>query len=199
MREELHSNYHETRDALDQRWVDLLLGAGFIPILVPNDPLAANLLAKQIPFSGILLSGGNTLSILGGSAKCRDKTEKVLLDIALEKNKPVLGVCRGFQFILNYYGEKLVRVKNHVGNRHLVKSEGHCQFSDYVDSLENVNSYHQFAASNLQNLKLIASSTDNYIEAARHHTLPVFGIMWHPERDKKQLKQSRDFLHYVFS
>jgi len=48
-----------------------------------------------------------------------------------------------------------------------------------------VNSYHTLAADNLPDvLEITASSNDNAVEALKHVSLPIEGIMWHPERNQ---------------
>jgi putative glutamine amidotransferase len=49
--------------------------------------------------------------------------------------------------------------------------------------LREVNSYHRFAAFETRApLEVWAVANDGVVEAVRHSTQPVTGIMWHPER-----------------
>ncbi|PKL76273.1 MAG: gamma-glutamyl-gamma-aminobutyrate hydrolase, partial [Candidatus Melainabacteria bacterium HGW-Melainabacteria-1] len=98
--------YSERRDALDQRWYSLLAQAGLLPMLLPNQPDMALELVSRLQPAGLLLSGGNTLSVYGGDAPERDATERALLSgWALPEQKPVLGVCRGMQLLQHYFDQ----------------------------------------------------------------------------------------------
>ena len=47
----------------------------------------------------------------------------------------------------------------------------------------DVNSYHRFGTRESRApLETWAVASDGVVKAVRHRTLPVLGIMWHPER-----------------
>lgn len=166
--------YHERRDALDQRWTAFLGQCGAVPLLIPNEPAAARRLVSTLPVGGLLLTGGNDLCSLGGSSPERDATERALLDLALGRGMPVVGVCRGMQVIQDYWGVSLRRVEGHVTSAHQVT----------IDTADDtVNSYHHFAATDsVAELPVWARAADGVVEAVRHVEAPVVGMMWHPER-----------------
>ena len=168
------SEYNERRDALDQRWSEFLAQSGLIPILIPNHPPTAQLVLDRIPLDGFLLTGGNNLVDLGGDAPERDSTEQLLLDHALTTGKPVIGVCRGMQFLQNHFGVKLEKVSGHVTPSHKIVGE----------SFERiVNSFHQLGTRMThQDLVVSARAEDGTVEAIEHIHLLLQGIMWHPER-----------------
>lgn len=173
-RVDTNPHYQERRDALDQRWSALLFEAGFNMLLLPNMPQQALALLHALPVQGIILSGGNTLHALGGDAPERDQTELAVWHYALQHQLPVLGVCRGMQFIQHYYGQVLQPVSGHIcAVQHISTDEGE----------RTVNSYHQLGTTQCQP-PLIASahSADGVLKAVRHQSLAVQGIMWHPER-----------------
>ena len=100
--------------------------------------------------------------------------------VALEKQMPVLGVCRGLQFIAHYFGASLLEIDGHVGVEHDIRLDSfvgkhHCR----------VNSFHRLGidGSHLPScLKAEAWDSDGYVEMLSHRENPVMGIMWHPER-----------------
>jgi len=96
------------RDCLDQVWVKFLLECGLIPIPIPNSVEAALQISGKV--SGIVLTGGNDLIACGGDAPERDETETALLDLAVHRDLPVLGVCRGMQMIQHRFGTRLQHV-----------------------------------------------------------------------------------------
>jgi|CXWL01.1.fsa_nt_gi putative glutamine amidotransferase len=167
----------EKRDALDQRWAHFLAHCGFAPILMPNHPETAAGLFVSTGCAGVLLTGGNDLQGLGGDAPERDRTEHLLIDKALEKHIPVLGVCRGMQLIQQRYGTTLKQVEGHVAAEHVIDRSG----SSLVRTC-----YHRYAATKtVSALEILARTNDGVIEEVRHVALPMRGLMWHPERQEQ--------------
>ena len=134
---------------------------------------------------GVVLSGGNDL----GSSKLRDKSEKVIFEYALENRLPVLGICRGMQFIVKYFGGKIIKSHSHVGVRHEVKGAIN----------KNVNSFHNYVIKNVsEDLQVLARSPEGSIEAIKHKFLPVHGWMWHTERDAVYCKKDNQNVKRIF-
>ena len=173
-RVDVHAEIGERRDALDARWHLFLGGAGFRVLPVPNDIVQVKLWLENCPPKGIVLGGGNTPSAYGGIAPERCETDNALLCYAVCNKIPVLGVCRGMQSIVLYFGGSLKKVGGHVAARHNLR--GHVE--------KNVNSYHDFAVNVLpEEFVVTAKAEDGIVEAVRHKYLPIIGIMWHPERE----------------
>ena len=121
--------------------------------------------------TGLLLTGGNTLTAYGGDAPERDRTELDTLAFARARGVPVLGVCRGMQVILHAFGVPLRPVDGHAGTRHRVGGS------------RTVNSFHDFGSTgDTRPLDVLARADDGVVEAMRHPVEPVHGVMWHPER-----------------
>jgi len=166
--------YGERRDALDQRWTSFLAACGYLAMPVPNDPAVACELVAAAGVSGLLLTGGNDLVAVGGDAPERDATERAVLALVLERGLPVVGVCRGMQVIQSQWGVPLQRVSGHVTPSHEIAVGG---------ARAHVNSYHGFGATTTAGpLEVWAKADDGVVEAVRHCSAPVVGVMWHPER-----------------
>lgn len=169
--------YGERRDCADQRIPELLTACGFLPVPIynlPNKDLI-DCFMKNVSAGGVLLTGGNSLCKYGGDAVERDQTETILLEWCIKNNMPMMGFCRGMQFILDYFGADLKNVDNHVAVRHEIKG-AICR--------DNVNSFHNQAAIHVPEcLEVVSKSTDGVIESVRHKTKSIFAIMWHPERE----------------
>ena len=172
-----YSDRYERRDVLDQRLIEFLLAAGYLPIPVPNSLFAERdggetfeqWITQNAP-QAIVLSGGNDV----GSCRSRDFTENSLLDYAEHNLVPVMGICRGMQVIGVRAGVELRTVAGHVRTRHTLSGE----------IVRNVNSYHNHVlAACPAGFDVWARSADGEIEAIRHQTLPWEGWMWHPERE----------------
>jgi len=171
----IERSYGERRDMLDQNWAHFLADCGYTILPVPNNPkVAIDLVGASRPV-GLIFSGGNDLVACGGDAPERDDTERLLLQHALASGMPLLGVCRGLQFLLHAFGAKLERLSGHVATRHTVTGEaGHFE----------TNSYHNWGASAVERpLVVDARADDGTIEAIHHESARVAGIMWHPERE----------------
>ena len=169
----------ERRDALDQRLVEWVSEAGFIAVPVPNSLQTPDLmkLLNLINPSGIILSGGNDI----GAEPTRDATEGHLLSYALKKKLPVLGLCRGMQFLAMSAGGKLVRGSGHVATRHSLGTSLEMEEDIPMD----VNSYHEWVIERVPDgyCEVATCEEDATIEAIRHEALPWEGWMWHPERE----------------
>lgn len=173
------ADYDEPRDSLSRDWIERLREWGMIPLLIPNgldDPAAY--CASFGPHILVLTGGGDP----GGPPE-RDATERHLLDGAARSKLPVLGVCRGMQVINLYFGGTLETVEGHVACQHPVSICGGWQ--DYFSPTADVNSFHNLAITKGglgRELQATAFDPDGRIEGFRHQTLPLAGVMWHPER-----------------
>lgn len=178
----------EIRDALDQRLIEWLHIAGYLPYPVPNVLLDLNALAAWLDVlqpDGIVLSGGNDL----GQAGSRDRTEEALLNYAQQHHLPLLGICRGMQMMGVWTQADLKPVEGHVASRHMLSGE--CAGS--------VNSHHNYSlAACPSGFRVLALSEDGEIEAVQHLTLPWEGWMWHPEREDLFSGQDMQRLRSLF-
>lgn len=191
MRVDSHTQYRESRDAIDQRWFSFFDACQLTPMLLPN---SSSLLKKYITmfnFSGFVLTGGNSLVEYGGNASERDEVDEYLISYSTENDIPILGVCRGMQSIQQHYGNSLETVANHVTENMEISA---------VTGERMVNSYHSLG-SKLCTLPLLslASSKDGVIKAIKHQSLRQYGIMWHPERNDPFDEQDVKLLQQVFN
>jgi gamma-glutamyl-gamma-aminobutyrate hydrolase PuuD len=165
----------ERRDSLDQRLLQWLAIHDLLPVPVPNRLDGLEQLWSSLSPALVVLSGGNDLASYGGDALERDALERALLARAMAEDIPVFALCRGAQFVLDAFGVPLERVEGHVRSQHRIVLDG----QPHV-----VNSYHQWGVRSLHApLQVLARSEDGVIEAFTHAQLPIFGIMWHPERE----------------
>lgn len=166
--------YGERRDCLDQAWPRFLSACGLLPLVLPNVPEVALELCSSSGIDGLVLTGGNDLTSVGGDAPERDATENALVEITESKGLPILGVCRGMQLLQERCGVALRRVEGHVSPRQTIRISGEPVL---------VNSYHNYGATETRPpLEVWAVADDGVIKAIRRADYPAVGIMWHPER-----------------
>ena len=84
---------------LDKNWFDYFKKIKFKLKIYDYDETKINLKIKNV--AGVIFSGGNDLSLFNKNKAnlFRDRQEKKLLTSCLKKKVPIIGVCRGFQFI----------------------------------------------------------------------------------------------------
>lgn len=168
-------SYQERRDCADQSIPLFLETCGYIPVPVPNVISDLEAFVETVNPVGIVLTGGNSLVKYGGTAPERDDTDFRLIEIALRRNIPLYGFCRGMQSVLDYFGSELENVNGHVAVRHDVNGEW-----GNID----VNSFHNQACRTLKApLQVMAVTEDGVIEAATYPEENIVVTMWHPERE----------------
>jgi len=204
------------RDILENAYVKYFEGFGIKLIQIPNASQDIGLYFEELPIKAIILSGGNDINPelykqkpvnVRNLSIFRDNTERKLLEIAIKNGLPVLGICRGMQFINVFFGGRIIQnIKEqnrsevgHVATRHSVKITDHNLSELFGNTMIGVNSYHNQGISKEclpPELKVFAlSEKDGIIEGIHHQNYPIAGIQWHPERsgstkeyDKKIIK-----------
>lgn len=201
MRQAPAQGYRELRDALARDWHAFLSAAlpevAWMPI--PNVGEAARHIAGSWDLDGLVLSGGEDV----GKAPARDRTEAALLDCFLKRRLPVLGICRGFQFMQRHFGGRLSRIPGlaHVARRHAIELTGsNVPVPGRRGSL-TVNSYHGIGIRHddlAAPLEAFAVSADGFVEGAVAPAARIIGVMWHPERERPFKSFDRALVRRLF-
>jgi putative glutamine amidotransferase len=178
--------------------------AGGRPLLVP--PMLGGVEETLDALDGLILSGGSDLDpeLYGddphpetfGVDRLRDDAELALLSAALERELPVLGICRGIQVLNVGCGgtlhQHLPEVVGHEGHKktpagdflvHEVEIEPETRLSALLGDQSRVMSHHHQGLRVLgEGLVASAHAEDGAIEAIE---LPgsrfALGVLWHPE------------------
>ncbi|ANZ39679.1 hypothetical protein BBK82_30190 [Lentzea guizhouensis] len=179
----------ERRWALDARWCEFLTACDVVAVPLPNIAAAAVQMAEELSLDGFLFTGGGDVVEAGGKHPERDLTERTLLALAIRENRPVLGVCRGMQLIAVALGARLRPVAGHVSTRHTITSG---------EGRRVVNSYHDLAVDRLPSVLEVTAWCGDVVEAVRHKSVRVEGIMWHPEREPEHAAQDLLMVRRLF-
>ena len=134
----------ELRDSLSRDWTAYLDELNVTSVLVANGLEDPSTRLSAIDPDVLMLTNGEDV----GAHPPRDRTERALVEAAIEANVPVFGVCRGHQFLNQYYGGNVVELADKLSTDH-----NHDGTSHEVDILDGppaavlpdriaVNSYH---------------------------------------------------------
>ena len=189
-------------------YLDGIRTAGGVPLILPFTEDREELEQLAALCSGFLFTGGQDVSpSLYGEAQlpqtvdtcpARDHMEGICLELALREKKPVLGICRGIQFINAAMGGTLYQ---HLPLQHPSNTEHHGT-PPYSTPVHNVtvlpdtplrallgketlavNSYHHQAVKDCApRLVPMAVSEDGLVEAVYLPEHPfLWAVQWHPE------------------
>ena len=178
--------YGQLGQFLDLNWSKLFKGKVEIFNWTPNNKVYQN----NLNFNGLILSGGNDLYKVNKKKEnlIRDEIESKLLEFAIKRSIPILAVCRGFQFVNDFFGGSLIKAKSHIIRNHQINIKKNFLFFK-KDKTLGTNSFHNYKIKNLsKNFQIIGESPDNSVEIAYAKREKILGLMFHPER--KNLSQS---------
>ena len=201
-RVEVVEEYEERRDCLDQRWGPLLRSFGYTPIPLFNQIDDVERYLTDLELSGVVLTGGNDLASLDDGSNVapeRDAFERNLLEFAIDHDLPVLGVCRGAQFINVHFGGSLSAVEGHVASVHEVSIDD--PPVEIGSKTVTTNSYQNYGIESRdlpENPQVNGRTSDGSIEWIEHENHPVSAIMWHPERSSPSEELDRRIINQRF-
>ncbi len=205
-----HSTNQEYSERVLPQYEQAVSEAGGEPVRIPLGRSAAELIKVIEGCDGVLLPGSRADvdpqeygakrdPRTNAADRLRDAADKLLLDDAHKRRKPLLGICYGLQS-LNVYRSGTLRQHiessiDHANrdNTHVVRVEPTSLLAHFLgaalpsggESAIMVNtSHHQAAATVGDGLRIAAKAADGVIEAVEG-TSPahfVLAVQWHPER-----------------
>lgn len=181
--------------------------AGGIPVMLPMTDNTEILESLTEKLDGFLFTGGQDvdpkiygeekIDECGEICSKRDSMEKKLLEIILEKDKPLLGICRGIQFINAVLGGTLYQDlnKQYLSSVEHTMKPPYNRTVHYVSVVEDtplsellntkklgVNSYHHQAVKELSPKLKAMAFADGLVEAVYMEDKKfVWAVQWHPE------------------
>lgn len=206
-------NDAEKQIFLVRAYMQVLLKAGAVPVLLSPDMDTCAMTHCLNKLDGLMLAGGGdvvpshfqeeAIPELGETTPERDALELSLLPMAMERQMPVLGICRGVQVMNVALGGNLYQdlpaqyqhetmpllphrqTEAYEKPTHTVMINPSSLLHQLVGETEiAVNSMHHQAVKRIAPLlQPVATAPDGVIEALEHPALPFFlGVQWHPER-----------------
>lgn len=197
-----NNTYYEIRDCLDTNWLRVFQLLNIIPIIIPTGFNIENYELEGIELGGVILSGGNDLTIFDNNklSQQRDKFELEILSYAIKNKIPLMGICRGMQLITSFGKGEFEVNTDHIAKRHKIIANKESKYFDSLNKIKEVNSYHKYCIKNISDDFIIsAQSEDGLIEAIEHKELPIFAQMWHSEREEHLNENELDVFRRVFS
>lgn len=198
---------------VSRNYIEPIIQCGGIPFIIPvfsNSDLSEEVLDN---IDGLFLTGGSGSTTKGDriEAKVKPRTlqglderryiaDRYLVEAAIKRNMPLLGVCRGMQMICETTGGKLsdkfldeidtggiLHRQESSGDipTHMVNIEKRSQLEKILSVSEiKVNSFHhQFCVEPGKGFKASAWAKNNIIEAIES---PIYrfaiGLQFHPEK-----------------
>lgn len=213
----------EKAKGANSAYFQALVGAGARPeeleLVTAGDPHRAE------DFDGLLFAGGEDVdpALYGEHRKystvkvdrARDEFELALLDRALDRRLPILGICRGTQMINVKFGGTLYQdlksdmaleiEHKQAGNRgestHSVTlTDPESRLAEAFQGSCRVNSLHHQAIRRLgRGLKVTAHSEDGLVEAveAADDYPFLMAVQWHPEEMADRPEQRKIFEQFL--
>ena len=199
-------------------YLDGVRQAGGLPVIFPLTADEKELEQLSGICSGFLFTGGHDVSPeiyredpLPGLVECcrkRDDMEAIVLSKAIEADKPVLGICRGIQFINAVFGGTLYQdlpTQHPSDTEHRQKAPYDIPIHDVTVEKDSplydclglrqlpVNScHHQAVKTVADELKVMAVSADGLTEALyKPDCRFLWAVQWHPEFSYKTDENSR--------
>jgi putative glutamine amidotransferase len=208
-----HGVWEHEAAVLPRTYLDVVVRAGGTPLLLPPlpevDPSVLDVL------DGLVLSGGGDVDPAsygavphprtGGTSAVRDDAEQTLLRAALDRDVPVLGVCRGMQVLNVALGGTLTQHLPEVtgseshrpspavfGSTHVRLAPGSVLNGLLGDEVEVACYHHQAVDALAPSLVAVGRSDDGTVEAVelRDRRFAV-GVQWHPEQTGDDLRLFR--------
>lgn len=179
--------------------------AGGIPVLLPPVQSDLDVLLNRI--DGLIFTGGGDVDpeLYNGSPHPtiygidpeRDRAELGLAKLALAKQKPILGICRGLEVLMvasggdlvphlpEEFGEDILHREDMLKpSQHTVQIYPDSRLSRIMgeEELTVVSWHHQGVRTIPPGWQIVAKATDGLIEALEHEQHPfAIALQWHPE------------------
>lgn len=195
---------------LAEGYYQSILQAGGIPVIIPPYEDQDSIIQCIERLDGILLSGGGDMNPLiigeeplpGLHSICpqRDNAELMLIRNAVDRQVPILGICRGIQMLAvalggsvyqdldsQYHDAPLIKhsqdlAREYASHTALIQQDSILSQIFQQESIPVNSFHHQAVRDSGPQLHVTARSVDGVIEAVESSThKSIMGVQWHPE------------------
>jgi len=194
------------RQNLDGYYVEAVDSAGGCPVIVPMAASQQSLQPLLDQLDGLVITGGPGITDrlegelpeeLPPTPARRAQADLWAWEAIRHRQRPVLGICYGMQFINARFGgsiyadaQKLLGSAPHSPSRnsgeevfHHIEVSQASLLAGLAAGEQRVNSYHLQAVSEVgEGLQVSARSTDGLVEAIETADGQLLGVQFHPER-----------------
>lgn len=194
--------------ATNDGYVEAIRQAGGLVLLLPPTQDQEEQQQLMTLVDGLLIPGGvdtapcfygeEPVAAVTTTDRRLDRFEIAMVRLALERDKPVLGICRGMQLLNVVFGGSLIQdIPTQVpgaichSQKTLTRDEPFHHISLVKDSnlarmlwrdrLDTNTFHHQAVRKVGQGLVPVAHSADGIIEGVETPNGRVLGVQWHPE------------------
>ncbi|MEK6959098.1 MAG: aminodeoxychorismate/anthranilate synthase component II [archaeon] len=141
-------------------------------VVMYNSDCSIETIKKQKPDLILLGPGPNGPREAGNYMEVIDK---------FHKTTPIFGICLGFQAMMEYFGEKVMPLKEVMhGQASEVENDGKTIFRGIAPK-QKFSRYHSLGVLKVPACFEISAKTGEVVMAARHKTLQIEGVQFHPE------------------
>ena len=195
---------------IPKRFIDVISSEHGVPVLLPEIENEDLIEAQVDSIDALLLTGGDDVDPalydqdphqkLGNVEPERDQYEWKLIDFALKRDIPILGICRG-SHMLNIHeggtiyqdiysqidGKELIKhqrndSKEHFTHKVTIKKESKMYDIVKQEEILTISNHHQAVDTVAHGFHVAAKTNDGITEAieSTDHAF-VIGLQWHPE------------------
>lgn len=214
------ANYQDGQSCVAETYIQSIIQAGGAPVIIPVTQDLQALSSIISGLDGLLMTGGADLNPLflneepllalqEGNTQ-RDFFDLKLLRFAMNRQLPIMGICRGHQILNAAFGGTLMQDIYSQSDHTLIK---HSQKMDKKEVSHSVrlndgkkifvNSFHHQAVKSVApEFKATAVAPDGINEGIHHSEKNIFGVQWHPEAlavngDTESQKLFNSFIKYA--